>query len=128
MSDMASTAAEAIVQCQLDAYNARDIDAFMRFWSEDAKYFEHPATLLADGAAAIRERHLARFEDSILFGKLISRTTVGNKVVDREIVTRTFPEGPGTIDVVAIYDVDDDKIVNAWFIFGTPKIADAAGM
>jgi len=100
----------------------------MACWSEQARYFEFPSTSLAAGAAAIRERHLARFKDPILFGKLISRTTVGNKVIDREIVARTFPEGPGTIDVVAIYEIGRDKIVNAWFIFGNPEIADVAGV
>lgn len=50
-----------VVQQQLDAYNARDIDAFMACWADDAQYYEHPDTLLASGKAAIRERHLVRF-------------------------------------------------------------------
>ena len=29
-----------IASKQLDAYNARDIDAFMATWHEDAEYFE----------------------------------------------------------------------------------------
>lgn len=109
-----------IVQRQLDAYNARDIAAFMATWSDDAQYFEHPAKLLASGAAAIRERHVARFKEPNLFGRLIKRMVIGNKVVDQEIVTRTFPEGTGHVDVIAIYEVRDGKIANAWFIFGSP--------
>jgi hypothetical protein len=30
----------------------------------------------------------------------------GNMVVDQERVTRTFPEGPGQIDVIAIYEIE----------------------
>src|SRR6202790_1648510 len=90
--------AEAIVQRQLDAYNARDIDGFMAVWAADAQYFEHPAKLLASGAAEIRARHIARFKEANLFGRLIKRMVVGNKVVDQEVVTRTFPGGTGHVE------------------------------
>jgi nicotinamidase-related amidase len=111
-----------IVQRQLDAYNRRDIDAFMQLWAEDAQYFEHPSKLLANGAAEIRERHIARFREPNLHGRLLSREILGNKVVDREIVTRLFPDGPGHIEVIAIYETVGDKIAKAWFIFGTPVL------
>jgi hypothetical protein len=126
MDNTSPTGAEKIVQSQLDAYNSRDLEAFMAMWSPDAQFFEHPAKLLASGAAEIRERHITRFKDPNLYGRLIRRMAVGNKVVDQEIVTRTFPEGPGRVDVIAIYEVNDDKIANAWFIFGSP-ILDATG-
>ncbi len=112
---------EAIVQAQLDAYNARDIDAFMRYWADDAQYFEFPNTLLASGAAQIRERHRARFQEPNLFGRLINRMVLGNCVVDHEHVTRTFPEGPGHVSVIAIYEVLDGKIAKAWFKLG-PRV------
>jgi hypothetical protein len=115
---------EKIVQRQLDAYNARDIDAFMAMWASEARYFEHPSKLLASGAAEIRARHIARFKEPNLFGRLIKRMVVGNKVVDEEVVTRTFPEGPGHINVIAIYEVVDGKIANAWFILGS-QVLDA---
>ncbi len=115
---------ESIIQSQLDAYNARDIDTFMSFWADDAQVFEHPSTLLADGAAAIRARHVLRFQEPNLFAKLIQRIVVGNNVVDQELVTRTFPEGTGTIEVIAIYELAGDKIAKAWFIMG-PRTLDA---
>ena len=34
---------EAVVQQQLDAYNARDIDALIAIYAADAQMFEHPA-------------------------------------------------------------------------------------
>ena len=111
---------QTIVEQQLDAYNAHDIEAFMVLWSKDAKYFEHPSTLLADGAAQIRERHVNGFRDAKPIGELISRAVLGNRVVDHEIVTRTFPEGRGRLEVIAIYEVGATSIDNAWFLFGKP--------
>ncbi|MBF9234822.1 nuclear transport factor 2 family protein [Microvirga alba] len=109
-----------IVQRQLDAYNARDIEAFMSHWAEEAQYFAFPSELLANGAAQIRERHMARFKEPNLFGQLVKRMTLGNLVIDQEVVTRTFPEGTGRVDVIAIYEVADEKIAKAWFKIGTP--------
>ena len=114
--------AEFPVQKQPEAYNARDIDAFMRWWADDCQYYEFPGRLLASGAAEIRERHFARFKDSNLFGTLIKRIAVANVVVDQEVVTRTFPEGPGEVDVVAIYEVENGKIAKAWFKMGPPRL------
>jgi len=114
--------AELPVQRQLEAYNARDIDGFMQWWAEDCLYYEFPSRLLASGAEEIRRRHVARFAESNLFGRLVSRMSVGNVVVDREVVTRTFPEGPGEIDVIAIYEVEDGRIAKAWFKSGAPRL------
>ncbi|MFZ5835601.1 MAG: nuclear transport factor 2 family protein [Pseudomonadota bacterium] len=113
---------EKVIQTQLDAYNAHDIEAFMAMWADDALYFEHPSTLLAEGAAAIRARHVARFQEANLFARLKQRMVLGNKVVDYETVTRTFPEGPGTIDVIVTYEVINGKVAKAWYIFGTPVL------
>jgi hypothetical protein len=110
------------VQKQLEAYNARDIEGFMRWWAYDCEYYEFPSRLLASGANEIRERHIARFSEANLCGRLITRISVGNMVVDHEVVTRTFPDGPGEIDVVAIYEVENGKIAKAWFKMGSPRL------
>ena len=46
---------------------------------------------------------------------------IGDTVIDRERVTRTFPEGRGEIDVVGIYEVKDGLITRVWFISGPPQ-------
>jgi hypothetical protein len=109
------------VEKQLEAYNAHDIDSFMEWWAEDAQYYEFPSRLLANGAAEIRERHVVRFREPNLFGRLINRLSVANLVIDQETVTRAFPEGPGEVDVIAIYEVENGKIAKAWFKLGTPR-------
>ena len=106
------------VQEQLDAYNAKDIDRFMQCWADDCQYYAFPSELLAQGAAQIRERHVERFNEPNLHGRLVHRMVVGNMVVDQELVTRNFPEGVGEIDVIAIYEVKAGKIASAWFKLG----------
>src|SRR4030095_9358191 len=85
--------------------------------------FEYPATLLASGAEQVRERTTGRFRESNLHARLIKRIVLGQVVIDHEEVTRTFPEGTGKIELVAIYEVRDGKIVTARFIYG-PKTLD----
>lgn len=115
------------VEMQLQAYNARDIDAFMQWWAPDCEYYAFPATLLARGTDAIRSRHVERFKEANLFGRLVTRSVVGSMVVDHEIVTRTFPEGAGKVDVICIYEINDGKIAKAWFKLGEPRLDSLIG-
>lgn len=113
----------AIVQRQLDAYNARDIAALLAIYADDAEIFEHPAQLLARGAAALRERFTARFQEPNLHAALQRRIVLGNFVFDHEIITRTFPEGPGTLEVVMIYEVAAGRIARSWSVPGAKTLA-----
>jgi hypothetical protein len=114
----ATTGPEAIVQAQLEAYNARDLDAFLATYAEDAELFEHPSKLLASGVAQLRERYAARFAEPNLHALVVKRIVMNNFVIDHEKVTRMFPEGPGTLDAVAMYEVQGQRIARVWFIFG----------
>ena len=109
---------EATVQRQLDAYNAKNVGALMAVYAEDAQQFEHPSKLLANGATEIRARFEARFKEPNLHARLVKRIVSGNIVIDHEVITRTFPEGAGKIELVAIYEVMNDKIAKARFISG----------
>jgi hypothetical protein len=115
-------APEAVVQRQLDAFNARDVDALLAIYAPDAKTFEHPATLMASGTAELRERFAARFAEPNLHARLVHRIVMGRFIIDHEIVTRAFPEGPGTLELVATYGVVDGKIQNAWFLAGAKTL------
>jgi hypothetical protein len=107
------TTPEIIVQRQLDAYNARDIDALLATYAPDARQYEHPGKLLATGAAEMRERMALRFQEPNLHARLLQRVVMGNIVIDHEEVSRTFPEGSGRVDMVAIYEIVDGKIQSA---------------
>ncbi len=116
------TIPEAVVQRQLDAYNARDIDALMATYADDVQVFEHPATLLANGAAEFRVRQTLRFKEPNLHARLVNRIVAGHMVIDHENITRTFPEGTGTLEMVGIYEVQDGRIAKAWFISGAKTL------
>jgi hypothetical protein len=118
MSAPSNSSPEQVVQQQLDAYNAKNLDALMATYSDYAEQFEHPSKLLASGAAEIRPRFEARFKEPNLHAQLVKRMVCGNTVIDQEIVTRTFPEGTGRIELIAIYEVKNGRIARAWFISG----------
>jgi hypothetical protein len=77
---------EAVVQRQLEAYNSRNIDALLATYAEDAQMFEHPATLLANGAVSIRERFLNRFQEPNLHATLLNRVVNLTQMVRRSVV------------------------------------------
>jgi hypothetical protein len=111
-----------VVQRQLEAYNAHDVEAWLATYADDARQFEHPAKPLANGKDEIRERIAVRFREPNLHARLIHRAVLGEMVIDHEEVTRTFPEGTGRMEMVAIYEVRGGRIANAWFRFGAPKL------
>ena len=94
----------------------------MATYAEDAQQFEHPSKLLATGSVQIRERFVTRFEEANLHASLVKRIVAGNMVIDHEQVTRTFPEGVGKIELVAIYEIQNSKIAKAWFILGAKTL------
>lgn len=113
---------ERVVQQQLDAFNARDIEALLAVYADDAQIFEHPSRLLAAGTAELRKRYVERFAEPNLHALLLKRIVAGNVVVDHEKVTRTFPEGAGEIELVMIYQVDGARIAKAWSIAGAKTL------
>ena len=106
-------AIEAIVQRNLDAYNARDIDAFMKDYSDDVKLYKYPNTLQTEGKDAMRKSYQNWFnsvKDLRAFVK--KRIVLGNKVIDEEQVTANGQ----ILNAVAIYEVENGKIVKVTFI------------
>jgi len=126
------TASEEIVQRQLEAYNARNVEAWLATYAADAQQFELHGGLLASGHAEMRARMASRFSEPDLHAKLLHRTVMGNLVVDHERITRNFPEGKGTLEMLCIYEVAGASIRKATFALGAKVLAappdgDAAG-
>jgi putative hydrolase of HD superfamily len=115
---MEAASALAIVQAQLDAFNAKDIDALMRTYAPDAEQFALHGERLAQGHAELRPRYVARFTEPDLHARLLSRMVMGNIVTDLELITRNFPEGVGTVEMLCIYEVVDGRIQRASFAPG----------
>jgi hypothetical protein len=118
--------AEAVVQKQLDAYNAHDIRAFMATYASDAEIYEFPAKLLMKGAAQIEDFYTnKRFNDPRLHATIAKRIVMGDAVVDHEQIVLTFPEGPGRLEAIAIYEVQAGKIAKVTLIRGK-KVIDSS--
>lgn len=111
----------AVVQAQLDAYNAKNIDALLATYAEDAQQFVLHGERLAQGHAEMRPRFLARFAEPDLHARLLSRTVVANVVVDCELITRNFPEGLGTLEMLCVYEVSNGRIQRASFATGEKR-------
>lgn len=107
----------AVVQAQLDAYNARDLDAFVAVFAPDAALFDlgapEPATV---GHAAIRARYGDLFARSpALHSEVLTRTVLGRAVVDLEHITGRLGS-PEPLAMLAIYEVEDGLIRRAHFV------------
>ena len=119
---MNTTSPLAVVQAQLDAYNAKDLDALMATYAPDAQQFAIHGALLAQGQDQIRPRYQERFLEPDLHARLITRSVIGNFVTDVEIVTRNFPEGRGTVEMLCVYEVVDGRIARASFATGDKRM------
>ncbi len=114
---------EEVIQHQLEAYNARDLDRLIGIYADDAQMFEHPSKLVAAGSAELRARFAARSREPDLHASLRQRIVMGNIVVDHEQVTRNFTEGEGKLELLMIDEVQNGRIARAWSIAG-PKTLD----
>jgi hypothetical protein len=111
-----------VVQAQLDAYNAKDLHRLLETYAPDAGQYTLQGECLALGSAALKERFASRFAEPDLHARLVSRTVVGNVVADLEVVTRNFPEGPGTLELLCLYEVSDGLIRRATFVTGAKTL------
>lgn len=113
----AQTGSEAarLAQLQLDAYNAKDIDAFLAPYSDSVKVFSHPNQLILQGKEAMRERYIGRFANAPdLHCTLINRMVLGNVVIDQEDVI--MDKNKPSSKVIAMYKIADGKIQEVYFI------------
>jgi len=108
-------AAEKLAQEQLEAYNKRDIDAFVAPYAENVKVYKFPDELMYEGRTAMYDlygRMFARTPD--LHCKLVNRIVMGNTVIDQEEVTISKKDPP--MNAIAIYKIIDGKIAEVYFI------------
>lgn len=106
-----------IAQRQLDAYNSRDIEAFISVFHEEAEVFELGQTLpRMKGKADIQKQYADLFAHSPgLHAHIVNRTVLGNTVIDFEQITGRLGD-PNTLELVAIYQMQDGLIRRSFFI------------
>ncbi len=104
---------EVIVQEQMDAYNARDIDRFMATYANGIKLYDFPNTLTTDGKDAVRKLFESFFSSTPDLHYIVkNRMIIGNKVIDEEYITANG----NTFSAVAIYEIENGKIAKVTFI------------
>ncbi len=107
---------EWLVQAQVEAYNARDIDAFAALYADDIGLFRHPSgKRFVQGKEQLRKVFSRLFSSSPkLHCRVIARMVQDNIVVDHELVTgiakRPYLHG------VATYEIEHGLIRRVWFL------------
>ena len=105
---------EEVVQRQLDAYNAVDLELFLATFSEDAVLSDYKTgEIRAQGKAELRKIYGNLFQESpALHSNLVNRIVIGNTVIDHELISgREGHDKP--IELVMVYEVKDGLIYKA---------------
>ena len=104
---------ELVVQRQLEAYNARDLEPFLAEYSEDVLAFRPPATepSLAGKAAFGAFYAAERFNRPRLRAELLNRMVLCNTVIDHERNSGVREE---PFDVAVVYKVVGSIIQCTW--------------
>lgn len=114
---------EQIVQTQLDAYNSKDVAAWLATYADDAAQYSLEGEIIARDKAQMAANMVSRFAEPDLHATLLSRHSYDNVVIDHERVTRNFPEGPGTIEMLCIYLIEQGLIARASFKLFNKRLA-----
>lgn len=108
-----ATIAETLVQRQLEAYNARDLEAFLANFSDDVEVFRPPAAQPAfSGKAALANFYAKeRFNRPGLHAEIVNRMVMGPIVIDHERITgvRDAP-----FEMAVVFEVADSLIRRMW--------------
>lgn len=114
-----------VVQRQLEAYNAKDLEAWLATYAKDARQFHLHGECFAAGHEQMRQRMHIRFQEPDLHARLVSRLVMGNLVVDQELITRNLPEGRAEVAMLCVYELVNGLIQTASFAATEPKLMDS---
>jgi hypothetical protein len=106
---------EQLAQAQLDAYNKRDIEAFLKPYADSVEIYNFPNKLQYKGKETMRKNYAGMFTSTPdLFCTLKNRIAVGNTIIDQESVV--FQKDQPAFECMAIYTIEAGKIVKVYFI------------
>lgn len=110
-----TSVAEKLAQEQLDGYNNRDIEAFLKPYADSVALYYFPNQLIYKGKEAMRKEYGEMFANvPDLHCTLKNRIVLGNRVIDEESVI--FNKNKPAMRAAAIYTIAGDKIVAVHFI------------
>lgn len=103
-----------LVQQQLNAYNAHDLDAFLEPYAEDVEIYSTNGTLQMNGKEEMRKNYtfITKFPD--LYCRLVNRIVMNNTIIDHEEIW--LSSKPVNLRYgVAIYVIEKGKIKKVYF-------------
>lgn len=105
---------EILAQQQLNAYNNRNLEAFLAPYSDSVQLYDlNSGKLLMNGKENMRKQYGTVFTNiKNLHCQLVNRIVQGNTVIDHERVTG-FDNKP--VEAIAIYKIENGKIVKVYF-------------
>ena len=104
----------ALVQRQLNAYNVRNIDAFLEPYADDVELYDFPGKLVGKGKDSMRKDYEKMFKDlPNLHCEIKERIIQGNTIIDKESITGVEP---GLFEGTSIYQIENNKISKVYFI------------
>ena len=103
-----------VVQAQLEAYNAQDIDAFCATYAPDCVIADLNGAVTQHGREEIRARYAAMFAQYPQNrARIVSRMALGGVVIDHEEVRRNADL---RLEAIAIYTVRNGLIARVDFV------------
>ena len=106
-----------VVQRQVDAYNARDLAAFVECYHDDVRVWRPPAPepALAGKEALAEFYRTERFNRPALHAQIVNRIVLGRRVIDHERISgvRDAP-----FEIAVVYEVAGDRIAAMWAFTG----------
>ena len=101
-----------LAEQQLAAYNAHNLQAFVRPYADDVEIYDLSTNKLKiKGKEAMRKHYSFVSNAEVLHCNLLSRIVDGNFVIDQEEIFIKNAKRYG----VAIYEVKEGKIIKVWF-------------
>lgn len=108
-----------VVDAQVDAYFARDLERFVACYSADVVITDAAGLVLAEGHDGLRAMYGGLFENSPqLAGRVVNRIIVGSFVADHEQIDGfNLPDMPTSLEAIAVYQVTAGKISRVGLYF-----------
>jgi len=112
---MDTTEVTDLIEKQIAAFNARDIEGFLACFTSDARILDAAGTLMAQGSEGIRQMYASLFANSPdLHSEITNRIQIGGWVIDDEHTTGfVLPGYPTELRAVVVNHVVDGKIAQS---------------
>ena len=103
-----------LVQQQLNAYNAHDLEAFLFPYADDVEVYSTSGKLMMKGKEQMRKEYTFITQMPDLYCRLVNRISSGNTVIDHEEIWTS--KKPVKLQYgVAIYVIEKGKISRVYF-------------